>query len=352
MKSLLKKAGINLVSIGEFIKKERIYGSGKINFKTLKLLSKGFYSIGQVPFDFKKYSFKDYISDFENIKLSYLNYPYGRLLRDKLVFSLFFRNFCNVPKIYAVIDGDNIRGATEIISQDRLVYLQNILNNKKLIFKPRFGTGGEGIFKVSQSEGSFFVNDEALTKNEFNNFIKSLREYIVVEFIQQSEFSAKFFSYSTNTIRITTYCDPVTGQSEILYALMRFGRKKSAPADNVGAGGIYSLIDIITGKLNDSIELLQNGKFSFHNSHPESGAAIAGEIIPRWSKLKQEIKNLATLISPYIKFAGWDIILTDESFYLIEGNNGPDLYIQGPCFPLAQDAQVKKFLIMNFIRRP
>ena len=351
MKSRIRRIGINIISLLEFFKKERIYGLGKINIKRIKLLSKGFYSLGQVPFNFQKFSYSDFISDFENIKLSYLNYPYGRLLRDKVVFSLFFKNFCNVPEIYGIINNGNVKSAARVIESDGFEYLIEILTKKKIILKPRFGTGGQGIIKVALAEdGNYFINNKIITKEEFINFISKLNDYIAVEFIQQSTFSEKFFPDSTNTIRITTYCDPKTNDGEILYSLMRFGRKKSAPADNVGTGGIYSLIDLNTGKLKQAIELGENGKYTFHNSHPDTKVNIVNVDIPQWDNLKQSFKNLASLISPYIKFAGWDIILTDNSYYLIEGNNGPDLYIQGPEYPLASNHNEKNFLRSNFIR--
>ena len=225
-----------------------------------------------------------------------------------------------------------------------------ILSKKKIILKPRFGTGGQGIIKVTLAvDGNYSVNNKIKTKVEFFNLISKLNDYIAVEFIQQSTFSEKFFPDSTNTIRITTYCNPKTNEGEILYSLMRFGRTKSAPADNVGAGGIYSLIDLNTGKLMQAIELGENGKYSFHKSHPDTKVNIVDVDIPQWDNLKQSFKNLASLISPYIKFAGWDIILTDNSYFLIEGNNGPDLYIQGPDFPLAVNSNVQNFLRFNFI---
>lgn len=238
----------------EFLKKEKIYGSGKINLKRIKLLSKGFYSLGQVPFDFDNYSDSDYISDFENIKLSYLNYPYGRLLRDKLVFSLFFKNFCNVPEIFGIIKNGKVQSATRVIESDGFDYLKEILAKKKIILKPRFGTGGQGIIKVALAEnGKYSINNKIINEEKFINFISKLNDYIAVEFIKQSIFSENFFPDSTNTIRITTYCNPKTNEGEIFYSLMRFGRAKSAPVDNVGAGGIYSLIDINTGKLKQAI---------------------------------------------------------------------------------------------------
>ncbi len=122
------KIWIKGISIVEFFKKEKIYGTKKLNFSKIKLNLRGFYSIGQVPFDFNKFSYNDFISDYENIKLSYLNYPYGRLLRDKILFSIYFKNFRNLPDIYALFDKGRIfsisREHTDISVQKLLEILE------------------------------------------------------------------------------------------------------------------------------------------------------------------------------------------------------------------------------------
>ncbi len=73
--------------------------------------------------------------------------------------------------------------------------------------------------------------------------------------------------------------------------------------------------------------------------------------IPRWDELKEFFIKLGSIISPFIKIVGWDIILTDDSFVVLEGNNGPDLYNnQGAGYLLAKIPEVKKFLEHHKIR--
>lgn len=341
----------NLLSLFEFLKKEKLFGRRNFSLKKLQLLSKGFYSLGQVPFDFKNYKYSDFISDLENIKLSYLNYPYGRLLRDKLVFSLFFKNYCNVPEIYALISKGKVNPVDKNFIQISLDLIIELLENNTLIMKPRFGTSGQGIIKIEKINHNFYKLNETITDiNYLKDFIGSLDDYIVVRFIKQGNFAERFFAESTNTIRITTFSDPNSFKGKILYALMRFGTKKSIPVDNVGSGGIYATIDIETGKLDTAIKLFENGKFVYHIEHPETKVQIKDIHIPEWQEIKNDFIQLSTLISPYIKFAGWDIILTDDKYYLIEGNNGPDLYIQGPDKPLALDDSFINFLKTNDVR--
>lgn len=347
----LRNIALNLISWYQFFQNEKIYGTKYISLKKINLFRKGFYSIGQIPFDFKKFNYNDFISDVENIKLSYLNYPYGRLLRDKLIFSNYFKNFIKVPEVYAHIHNGRINAPNAKYHDIDFNKLTCLLEQNKLILKPSFGTGGEKIYKIEKiANDKYLLNKNEYDLNTLRDFIKNLSDFIAVEFIEQGKFSAKFYSDSANTLRITTYIDPQTGQGKILYALMRFGRDKSAPADNVGAGGIYSLIDLDTGMLKSAIELKEMGKFSFHDSHPDTSIRIKGEFIPCWDNIKITVIKLATQLNSYIKFAGWDIILTEKDLYLIEGNNGPDLYIQGPDNPLALSPYIKNLLRLLKIR--
>ncbi len=89
------------------MRKER--GSKKISIKKFYLLSKGFCSEHPIPYDFKENKYSDYVSDLENIKLAYINYPYGRLVRDKLVFSYFFNSYFRTPASYCTVHKGKIQ---------------------------------------------------------------------------------------------------------------------------------------------------------------------------------------------------------------------------------------------------
>ena len=125
---------------------------------------------------------------------------------------------------------------------------------------------------------------------------------------------------------------------------MRFGRTNSFPVDNISSGGLYSMIDLSTGKLNDSIEEGGDGSLRLHKNHPDTSILIRDVIIPKWDDLSKFFIKTAKLISTFIKVVGWDIILTDDSFVVIEGNNSPDLTVQGRDYPMAKNIETREFL--------
>ena len=351
-RNFLERLYINFAVWLTFLKKEKQVGGKKISFKKINSLRKGFLSERPIPYDFKKWRHEDYISDKEIIKLTYLNYPYSKILRNKFVFGNFFKNYFNTPESYCIINKNIVEPLNKHLIINTVSQLLELLKScKKLILKPLLGARGKGIFLIESTlNGNFRVNKKEKNLNEIEEFLKTLNEYFVSEFIEQGNFSKQFFPDSTNTIRITTFFNPLTRSAITPYALMRFGRPKTIPADNAAIGGIYALIDLETGMLDGGVEVLGKGNIVNHSVHPDTEVQIKGVIIPNWKSLMNIFNETAVVISPFLKIVGWDIVLTEDTFYVIEGNNGPDLIIQGHEHPLAKDEDVSQFLKHSKIR--
>jgi len=349
---IIQKTFIKLTAWMVFLKHEKERGTKKISIRKYYLLSKGFCSDHPIPFDFQKNKYTDYISDLENIKLAYINYPYGRLVRDKLVFSYFFNSYFRTPVSYCTINKGKFQPVNIHPYITSLSDLIDLAKQRKIILKPMMGTGGNGIILLEvKNDSGLFINKKPVTQDDLHNIIESLDTYLVTEIIEQGEFAKKFFPDTANTIRLTTFYDSETSVPFIPYSFMRFGRKNSIPADNISQGGIFSMIDVNTGQLTDAIEIVKNQKPNLLQKHPDTDAVIKGVIIPRWDQLKEFFIKLGCIISPFMKIVGWDIILTDDSFVVLEGNNGPNLYNnQGAGYPLAKVPEVKKFLEYHKIR--
>lgn len=346
----LEKFFINITSWIHFFKKEKVYGRKGISFKKLDLLKKGFYSDRLIPYDFQNNLYSDYVSDIETIKLGYVNHPYGRLLRNKLVFSNFFNTYFKTPVCYCIINKGEIEPVNSDTFIDSFKCLIELIQRKKLILKPLLGTAGQGIILLEQNGSGLYINKKLVENEELKNLIKTLDVYLVSEFIEQGKFSGQFFPDTTNTIRITTISDPEKVTSFMPYSFMRFGRQKTIPADNISLGGLFSMINVDTGELSPAYEIKKNEKIKLHKYHPDTNVLIDGVKIPGWTELKNFFIKTGGIIKPFIKIVGWDIILTNDSFAVIEGNNGPDLYMQGASYPFAKIPEVNKFLKYHKIR--
>lgn len=351
IKSLLTRLLITL-SVWYTFYREEFNSNSKANvFKRISLNSKGFFSKRMEPYDFKKWKYSDYISDLEVIKFSYINYPYNKLLRNKLVFSNYFRNFFKTPQVYYFINNSSIKSVNPQIKEENFEgFIKVLLENRKLILKPNFGVRGIGIYLLELDEERIMVNGEGISKSELQKFVSSLTGYIIVEFIEQCDFTKIIFPMSTNTLRIHTFFDPTLNKAILKQPYLRMGTSKSIPTDNVSRGGVYSMVDIESGILDDVIEIFAPGSVRKATNHPETKTRISGSVVPHWDEIKECILNTSRVISPVIKVVGWDIVITGDSFVVLEGNNGPDLGQQWMENPLAKDEDVLRFLKHSKIR--
>ncbi len=351
IKSMLTKLLITLSVWYTFYNKEFSSHSKKNIFKRISLNSKGFFSKRLFPYDFKKWKYSDYISDMEVIKFSYINHPYSKLLRNKLVFSNYFRSYFNTPQVYYLIIKSSIKSVHPKIKAENFRGFINLLSeNRKLIIKPNFGSRGAGIYLVELEEEKYLVNKKEVTEPELQKFVNSLTSYIVVEFIEQCGFSKGLFPLSTNTLRINTFFDPILNKVITKQPYVRIGTSRSVPTDNNSRGALFSMVDIESGMLGVAIEPVSPGTIRQVTNHPETNVKIKGEIVPRWTEIKECILNTGREISPLIKVVGWDIVITDDDFVVIEGNNGPEQGQQMLENPLAKDEDMSLFLKHSKIR--
>ena len=315
------------------------------DFKRIFLNLKGFYSKRTHIYDFKKWKHSDFISDLEAIKLSYINDPYRKLLRNKLVFANYFRNYFRTPQVYYLIINSSIKSVNPQMKEETFEgFIKLFFEKRKLILKPNLGSRGIGIYLLELEGEKFLVNKKETTKPELQKFVSSLTGHIVVEFIEQCDFTKRIFPMSTNTLRIHTFFDPTFNKVLIKLPYLRMGTSKTVPVDNLARGGLFSMVDIKSGILDDAIEVFTTGSIRKIKNHPETKIRVSGSVVPHWDEIKECILNTGSVISPLIKIVGWDIVITDDGFIVLEGNNEPDLGQQGMENPLAKDEDILRFL--------
>ena len=103
--------------------------------------------------------------------------------------------------------------------------------------------------------------------------------------------------------------------------MQRIGNDACKPVDNVSAGGYASEIDLETGVLGPAIAKYgpMDRRMKEFDYHPDTGAQIAGMVIPNWDAIKKGIVDLTNTF-PYLNFVAWDVLLIEEGFCIIEGN--------------------------------
>ncbi len=273
-----------------------------------------------VRYDFEHNDMNNYINEVERWNTRHINGDYNIVFDNKNIFYEIFRQYFSIPH--------NIGRTEESIIYDEfnnIIELDDLINQyKKIVLKPIVGGGGKDIHMIEKSdEKGYILDGKVVSKEEIDNLLKNQQASIVNNFIFQHEYAKKLYPYSTNTIRVITIKDPDTNNIIIPYAIQRIGNDKSKPVDNVCSGGYFAHVDVETGKIKKA------QSYDFPDSisiHPDSGAQIEGIVIPHWNEVKERLIYVATKFS-YIPFIAWDVVITDESFSIIEGNASTGLGI-------------------------
>lgn len=304
--------------------------------------SKGFFSSSYVLYGFDTKDPDEYLSDYsENVKAIDLNFQADEILDDKIKFSTIISEFIGTPNDIAVIKNGKVYFLNRNPMSIDLIL--NYLNEDDLILKPIHSASGSGVIRISQSGNNILYGSDELSRIEFAGKIERLNDYMISVYVKQAKYSSNIFPGSVNTIRILTMIDPENNEPFIAAAAHRFGTMNSAPVDNCNAGGITASIDIETGVLGSGILTYFDGTtLPVMDSHPDTGQMIKGVTIPDWISIKRAILETASKLS-FLKYIGWDIVVRDNDFIVLEGNNGPDIKLHQVHYPLLKDPRVKAF---------
>jgi hypothetical protein len=296
---------------------------------SLRMLSLGFlphrqwtYGLGQWP---SQGRVKQYLTDWQREKMFFTSgarMSYRIVLDDKVRFTELVSGFAVTPKLLAVVQSGRVFPTSADVptpDADGLVAAARV--HEGLVLKPRDCSLGIGILFLVPASGQLFLNREPVQPADLRERIRSLNSYIATTRVRQAPYAARLFSKTTNTIRVLTMIDPVNGEAFPAYAVHRIGTEASYPVDNCDSGGIYCLIDLETGRLSHPIA--KGGKRL--DRHPDTGMQIEGVAVPGWSELLESIVHLAQKLD-FIDYAGWDVVVTDDGFTVLEGNYNPGLH--------------------------
>ncbi|CAN5781021.1 hypothetical protein BH11BAC4_BH11BAC4_11590 [soil metagenome] len=319
----------------------------------LSMWTKGFFSAAWFRYEFylKKTKPADYVSDYqENLIASKINKKNVSIyVDDKVIFPLFFKNFCPVVDNFAFINNKKIvPQSTEVVFKTFDDVWDYIKTKADIIIKPIGGSrGGKvNVFKNSDDPQKIFINGILKGKQEFIDYASELDFNIICPMIYQADYSKRFYPATTNTIRLLTMVDPETNKAFIAHAVQRIGTKHSFPVDNFAVGGITVDIDLDKGILGEGSYIIPTeSKKVWYTAHPETKEAIAGSPIPNWEKIKETMLEVANSVS-FLKIIGWDLIVVEneKGFVLLEGNNGPCFKVHQLHGGFNKNPQIKKFM--------
>lgn len=287
-----------------------------------------------------------FLSDFDYWRIMPIDCRFYHWINDKLTIRYILSEFKEfLPEYYCNLDKNgNIillpDSPLKIVEDNYLIELVKI---KKIIaMKPTAGAEGLGFIKFTYESGSFFINDIKMEEDELISFFKSLKNYLVTEYIIQCKEHAKVCSLSACTLRINTIKE-VGEYPFILHSFARFGTKKSGAVSNLMSGGVSIGYDSDTGLYSDTFLSACGQKIEFFKEHPDSHISLKGETLPNYRLIKEKILEIHNYLSQ-IPYMGFDVIVTDNGFKICEINSAPSVsYSQMMCYPIYTNKKAAAF---------
>lgn len=188
-----------------------------------------------------------------------------------------------------------------------------LAGKKKIIVKPLNLCCGQGIEVIDTAD---------YTARELYDFLIKTQRPLVEEIIVQAHEMNEIYPYAVNTFRIVTVISD-SGKVNIVGAYLRIGCGGNV-VDNFNHGGIAAPVNIQTGKIEHPFRNKEN---HYYRNHPDTQFPLYGHVFDRWNEIMQTAEELAKIV-PQMRYAGWDLCLTESGVAVIEANEYPgnDLY--------------------------
>ncbi len=308
----------------------------------------GFSSMSWVIYNLAENNPAHYLSNrYSRRHLYRINGHYNPILGNKLVLSrLLAVHGLPHPEVVSTIQGGCLTDDGVPSGTDRARTLARTLKRcPRQVFRPTWSGMGRGVFFLKHEDGVLALNGVPVTIEEVSALLSGLDHYMATAFADQATYSRRIFSGSTNTLRVLTLWDSEAGEPFIAAVSHRFGSSRSAPLDNwhQGRGGICAAVDATTGLLGKGVTLTKDRKLAWHSSHPETGRPIEGVAIPGLTKCLDGLRTAAGRF-PFCPLIGWDVVLTDDGYSILEANTTPGMWVWQVHTPLLIDPRTRRVL--------
>lgn len=333
----------------------RFISAGRVNNYNLGLgvklwaLRKGFLLESIELCQINKTNYKNYLSDRYYRKLHPINGELTKIIDNKFYLPFLLKDFPDlVPEYYYLIENGkmvNLFTANKNTSD----FITFFKTKKKLVLKPCSYSLGIGFYLLEYESGNFFLNKKIMDEAQLKKIIKTLDNYIVTEYVNQHKDIAEINASSVNTLRLLCVRDVESNSFFIPRLYHRFGMDGKL-VDNTGSGnGIAAFVDTETGIIKNS-GLIKVGDEPMKNIvisvHPDSNEQISGIKLPHFQLVKTKVLEIMNSLS-FLKYAGLDIVITEEGFKIIEINSLPTILAIQVEQGLLEDEKLKKFFNGN-----
>jgi len=223
-----------------------------------------------------------------------------------------------------------------------------------LFVKPVRGRGGRGAERWDYAGGGDYrrLDGRKLTGAALVDRLRDMsrrQPYLVQERAHNHPAMRDLSNGALNTIRIITCLDEQE-RPEIIAAVLRMAVGDNATVDNVHAGGLAASVDLMEGRLSPATDMGVDAKLGWIDRHPDTGAPIAGRVLPMWSEVRDLVLTAQAAFGDWAVI-GWDVAIMADRPRLVEGNSGPDIdLVQRPLRVPFGDARFGALLAFHLGR--
>lgn len=208
--------------------------------------------------------------------------------------------------------------------------------NGGFVIKPSKGVYGKSISTFTNTNGVLKdINGNTISAGNILDLMNSDGKYnsFIIEkrLVACKELSEMLGSDNLHTLRLITFANSAD-DAEVLSAELKIinGNNFAANIDFGSTGNLISQVDLNSGVLVNLIMCnRESGQNIFLDKIPATGLDITEVSIPQFNEAKKMALNAAKIFLP-IRFIGWDIAVTDDGVFLLEGN----MYFD---FPTSED---------------
>lgn len=257
--------------------------------------------------------------------LDYLNpKKYYTIARNKYLTHLLLEEY-GIPKatLYCYYSPEGRYCCSKRTSNDLLTTIAILQgqNISSCVIKATEDSHGKNVFAVKKIT---YTKDDAIltlldgTTTDLSSILGHAALVFEEVIIQTSQLS-QFNSSSVNTIRFMTCLYP-NGEARAIATFIKIGRD-GAFVDNAGSGGnVDAGINIVSGKLYNSIVFKGFRNIEEVDKHPDSQAQLNNTAIDNWEMICKKVCSFQQMM-PLLKAIGWDIAITNDGPKVIEMND-------------------------------
>ncbi len=198
-----------------------------------------------------------------------------------------------------------------------------------IIVKPLDQSNGRGIhfMKIGVKDRSALkkIFLEILVEGVSNQtrFLQGKDSAIIIEeVIRQDGRMSVLHPNSVNGVRVTTVRE--NGRIHVYGPWLKAGINNDIIMSE-GRGAIVAGINAITGIV-DTIGMTERGLL--FEKHPQTGVPIKGFAVPEWESLCKLASTVARELPETLNYVGWDFVLSDKGWCIMEGNDNGDFLWQ------------------------